>query len=128
MAKRGKEAEELRRGIENLCEEYGVEVPIEELTDLLERIDARDSLAYLEEEQNSARAELELIKMHTGMRDTHSIGDEFFNLKQDLKFANEKIQELEADNAFLKKEKARDETIIENAWDLISCLKERLKA
>lgn len=45
----GREAEELRRGIEHLIDRSGDDsVPTQELTTLLDQVDARDSLTYLE--------------------------------------------------------------------------------
>ena len=44
----GAEAEELRSGIERLCAKYDKKVPIFELEELIQSVDARDSLAYLE--------------------------------------------------------------------------------
>jgi len=47
----GAEAEELREGIEKLCNKYDKKVPIQDLEDLLRRVDARDSLAFIEQRE-----------------------------------------------------------------------------
>lgn len=51
----GKEAEELRKGIETLINEYEP-VPGEELLSLLDSVDARDSLTYLEGQDSNTKA------------------------------------------------------------------------
>lgn len=55
LALHGKEAEELRRGIEKILSDYGLPetsshdgLLVKQLQRLLDRVDARDSLAYLE--------------------------------------------------------------------------------
>jgi hypothetical protein len=44
----GAEAEELRAGIERLVAKYKRSIPLLRLVDLLDSVDARDSLAYRE--------------------------------------------------------------------------------
>ena len=51
----GAEAEELRKGIEDLIACYEDEVPCSVLEELLQRIDARDSVAYLEARTRSCK-------------------------------------------------------------------------
>jgi len=51
----GAEAEELREGIEDLIACYEDEVPTSVLEELLQKVDARDSVAYLEAKARSGQ-------------------------------------------------------------------------
>lgn len=51
----GHEAEELRAGIEALISKADGTVTVEDLQGLLDRVDARDSLAYLEQRPSRSR-------------------------------------------------------------------------
>lgn len=64
----GREAEELRSGIEDLINEAEEDrVPTSDLQDLLDRVDARDSLAYLQQgdaTEEKGLAALDKIQAH----------------------------------------------------------------
>lgn len=64
----GHEAEELRKGIENL--NWGWEVDKDDLQRLLDEVDARDSLAYLEER---AQAQAEIANLRARVAELEAV-------------------------------------------------------